>query len=321
MSQAANEQNAPRLSVVGSSEKRVAIQSYNAETGKWNISYNGKVYSKFAEKAWGKNLFKKSQKLRKLGVTELRVEGEENVTAMSNVMPEPEVVQSRFSINERFGFIDELVGMVRDGATPSMMVTGQGGLGKSYTVLQNVKDLQENKDFVVIKGFSTAKALFRLLQMENGKLFIFDDCDSVLKDPASQNLLKAALDSFGKRRITWNAESNDDLERSFDFTGKVIFISNMPFNKIPQALVSRSYTIDLSMTQADKIERMKEILPQLVEGEVTMKEKQDAMDFVEENAENIADLNFRTLIKVAKIRKGAKGDWRKMAEYMTMEQG
>lgn len=302
---------------------KVAIQSFNSETNKWEIAYNGKVFHAFAKKAWGKRTFENSTKLQKIGVTELAMVGggkpDEKTT-------EDEVKQSDFSINERFEFITELVNMVKDGVTPSMIVSGQGGLGKSFTVLENLEGMEEMEslghsgDYLVIKGFSTAKALFRTLQTANGKLIIFDDCDSVLKDLMSQNLLKSALDSFGTRKITWNAESNDDLERSFEYTGKIIFISNLPYNKIPQALVSRSYTIDLSMTTADKLERMEHILPDLVPHQLDMPEKEDALAFIKEHAESINDLNFRTLIKIAKIRKGAKGDWMKMAKYMTVDQ-
>lgn len=304
-------------------EIKVAVQSFNEETGKWNISFNGKVFHKFAIKYWGKKIFKNSKKLRKLGVQRLEFSdgtpwastGNSSSKEIAVEVP-VEVVQSRFSIDERFEFVEELVQMVRDGVTPSMMVTGQGGLGKSFTVLEQVKDMQENRDYIVIKGFSTPKALFGLLQRNRTKLLIFDDCDSVLKDATSLNLLKSALDSFGKRRITWNSTSNDDMETSFDFEGSIIFISNM--EKLPQPLVSRSYTVNLNMTTKDKLQRMKTILPELAP-ELRIQYKIEALEFVKKHADKIKDLNFRTLIKVAKIRKGARGDWEKMAEYMTME--
>lgn len=301
---------------------KVAIQSYNSVSGKWEIAYDGQVFHSFAKKGWGKRTFANSTKLAHEGVTELAVVGDNKVDEKGNDEPK----QSSFSIDERFEFVSEMVRMVRNGVTPSMIVSGPGGLGKSFTILEELEGLEEIQgsgqegDYLVIKGFSTPKALFRTLQTSNDKLIIFDDCDSVLKDLTSQNLLKSALDSFNTRRISWNAESNDDLERSFDFTGRIIFISNMTYNKIPQSLVSRSYTIDLNMTTEDKLKRMETILPRLLSSQLDMPEKLDALEFVKEHVEDIVDLNFRTLIKVAKIRKGAKGDWKKMAEYMTVDQ-
>ena len=42
--------------------------------------------------------------------------------------------ESRFSINDRFGFVTDMVTMLANGKQASVVVTGPGGLGKSYTV-------------------------------------------------------------------------------------------------------------------------------------------------------------------------------------------
>ena len=46
--------------------------------------------------------------------------------------------ESRFSINERFGFVTDMVTMLANGAQASVVVTGPGGLGKSYTVAKSL---------------------------------------------------------------------------------------------------------------------------------------------------------------------------------------
>jgi len=176
----------------------------------------------------------------------------------------------RFSINARFGFVEKLVTMVATGVQPSAVITGEGGLGKTYTVTKTLishgyKDISDLADFQVgaivntrkcftmVKGFSTAKGLYRTLFENNRSVVVFDDCDAVLKDPVALNILKSALDSYGKRIISWNADMRDeDLPRSFNFEGRVIFISNMTQDKIDQAIRSRSMMIDLSMTLEQK---------------------------------------------------------------------
>lgn len=35
-----------------------------------------------------------------------------------------------YDINKRFEFLNQLTGLVVDGITPSLIVTGEGGLGK-----------------------------------------------------------------------------------------------------------------------------------------------------------------------------------------------
>jgi len=146
---------------------------------------------------------------------------------------------------------------------------------------------------------------------------VFDDCDSVLKDPVALNLLKGALDSYGKRIISWNADMrDDDLPRSFEFTGRVIFISNMSQDGIDQAIRSRSMMIDLSMNTEQKLDRMAFIAKSdefLPEYDATV--KSDALDLIREIKDEVKEISLRTLIAVSKIRASNK-DWKDLATYM-----
>ncbi len=242
--------------------------------------------------------------------------------------------QNRYGINERFGFVEKLVTMVATNVQPSAVITGEGGLGKTYTVTKtleangykDISDLAEfqvgqvvntRKCFTMVKGFSTAKGLYRTLFENNKSVIVFDDCDAVLKDPVALNLLKGALDSYGKRIISWNADMRDeDLPRSFNFEGRVIFISNMDQDRIDQAIRSRSMMIDLSMTLDQKIDRMEfiaksaEFLP-----EYDAKVKTDALALIREIKDECKEISLRTLISVAKIRASNK-DWKELATYI-----
>jgi hypothetical protein len=241
---------------------------------------------------------------------------------------------SEFGINKRFEFVEQMVSMVSKKTIASAIITGEGGLGKTHTVLAsldragftNVTDLAEfeigsvvntSKSYRVIKGFSTAKGLYRSLFESNGMVLVFDDCDSVLKDPVALNLLKGALDSYGERYINWNAEMRDpDLPRSFKFTGSIVFISNMDLDRVDQAVKSRALCVDLTMTQEQKVERMEV----LVESEdfldgFELSVKRDAIAFIRDNMENVANLSLRTLIATTKIA-AEGGDWKQLAKYV-----
>ena len=89
---------------------------------------------------------------------------------------------------------------------------------------------------MVVKGYATPKALYGTLWEHRDKTIIFDDCDSVLKDAVSLNLLKGALDSYDKRTISWLQKGfiEDNLPNSFEFQGNIIFISNMSSDKLDQ---------------------------------------------------------------------------------------
>jgi hypothetical protein len=171
-----------------------------------------------------------------------------------------------------------------------------------------------------VKGYSTAKGLFRTLFENNDSVIIFDDCDSVLKDPVALNLLKGALDSYDTRIITWNAEIRDpDLPRSFIFTGRVIFISNMTEDKIDQAIRSRSAVIDVTMTLQEIVDRMQVMIndPEFLP-DFEQETKTDALNFINELKSEMREVNLRTLITVCKVRAAdTDGTWKNLAEYLT----
>ena len=242
--------------------------------------------------------------------------------------------RDEFGINKRFEFVQQMVSMVAGKVVPSAIITGQGGLGKSHTVvkaleaegLENVTDLAEfqvgsvmraSKCYKIVKGFSTAKGLYRTLFEGNRMTLVFDDCDSVLKDPVALNILKGALDSYSDRYISWNADMRDDeLPRSFKFEGSIVFISNMELARVDQAIRSRAMCVDLSMTEEQKVERMtviacdKDFLP-----EYDMKVKEDSIGFIKGMVGEVENLSLRSLIAVCKIRATAT-DWKDLAKYV-----
>jgi hypothetical protein len=256
----------------------------------------------------------------------------------AEIAGEKKVAKSEmFNINERFEFVENLVQMIATGLQPSAVITGEGGLGKTYTVnktliASGLKDLSElgaleegsvvrrTKAFVSVKGYSTPKGLYRTLYENKDSVIVFDDCDSILKDPVALNLLKSALDSYGKRIISWMAEGfgrDDDLPRSFEFKGRVIFISNLSQDKIDQAIRSRSMMVDLTMNEDQKIERMEtiaqseEFLP-----EFTVEYKKDALDLIRSLKDDAKEISLRTLISVTKIRASGNKNWKGMATYI-----
>lgn len=257
------------------------------------------------------------------------------LAGMATAYRETPVKESEFGINQRFGFVEQMVDMVGTRTLPSAVITGEGGLGKTYTVVKtlesagftNLTDLSnfavgakvnKSKSYTLIKGFSTAKGLYRTLFENNGMVLVFDDCDSVLKDPVAVNLLKGALDSYSKRYISWNADMrDDDLPRSFEFTGSIIFVSNMPMENVDQAIRTRCLCVDLSMTEAQKIERMEviaksdEFLP-----EIDGLAKKEALAFLKTQIGQIPNMSLRSLIATAKIASSGKAQWKDLAKYV-----
>lgn len=316
---------------------KTALLSFNDKSGKWEASYGGSVFLKSTSKDYvvDKIVNQISNKAKQLGVTAVEEIGAPKAMTATKTV-DPELV---FSINERFAILEDFVDMVATRTIPSTVITGQGGLGKSHTVfaalkragLTDIDDMDigasfdesnSEKSYVVVKGFSTAKGLFRTLYENKGRIVVFDDCDSVLKDPVASNLLKAALDSYDKRVITWNAEGGfggeDDLPKSFLFTGGVVFISNMPMYKVPQAIISRSMPADVSMTRSEIIERMTTIVKSgdFLVG-FQMVHKLEALEYIAANANRpeIKEINLRTLINATKARATKPEHWKRLSMY------
>jgi hypothetical protein len=146
---------------------------------------------------------------------------------------------------------------------------------------------------------------------------VFDDCDSVLKGPGSLSLLKAALDSYSRRIISWRSDTHDEeLPNVFEFKGRVVFISNLASSSLDQAIISRSLAVDLSMTAKQKVERMRFLLnEQDFMPEYEKQFKVDAMNLIAELCDEVKELSLRTLIQVTKIRKSSGANWKDLAEY------
>ena len=237
----------------------------------------------------------------------------------------------QFSVADRFSFVEALSAMVATGKAPSAIITGEGGIGKTFTVTKTLRDLglvssndpeAENtapsKVFTMVKGYSTPMALYRTLYENSDRIVVFDDCDSIMKDPTAINLLKAALDSYSKRIVSWNSEQRgNDLPSSFQFHGGVIFISNHTLGTLDQAIRTRALCVDLSMTADQKLERMEQIV---ASGDFLADapddHKADALAAIKENLALVRNLSLRTLVQVTKVRSTDRRDWKRLALYV-----
>lgn len=294
---------------------------------------NGKAYVKAED---GRAYERELKSVRKIGsaVTEFNANAPQ-INSYGGVTVTPPKTEN-WDINQKFDFLSHLTRMVINQTSVSLIITGEGGLGKTYTVMKELlkKRQVKNEDYHVVKGFSTAKGLFKTLFEQNGKLIIFDDCDEVLENVIAKNILKGALDSYATREISWISTSmvDDGLPQTFEFTGRVIFISNKDQSSIEQAILSRSMCIDLTMSNEDKLVRMEWIANNSKDFMVSHK-KEDvlaALTLIKENINDIREFSLRSLEKVVKIKAGEndKGydddgnevevDWKDLAKFMLL---
>jgi hypothetical protein len=166
-------------------------------------------------------------------------------------------------------------------------------------------------------------------------MLVFDDCDSILVDDVALNLLKGALDSGSKRKISWLSESSslrrEGIPDSFNFNGSIIFITNLKFDKMKSqklkdhldALQSRCHYLDLTLdTMRDKILRIKQIASDgaLFENmDLDKSAETEVIEFLEEHKNSLREVSLRMAIKIAQLRKSFALRWKDMARVTCMK--
>jgi len=247
-------------------------------------------------------------------------------------------------LGERFTILTEMTRAVRSGDVRAMIVSGPPGVGKSFGVEAVLsKDglfdkLAERKPkFEVVKGAMSSIGLYSKLYefSEKGNVVVFDDCDSILFEDLSLNILKAALDSSERRWISWNTDSrllrSEGIPDRFEFKGAAIFITNIKFEHVKSkrlrdhldALESRCHYIDLQMdTAREKILRIKQVVKDCdMLGRYEFEDcvKDELVAFVETNQDKLRELSLRMVLKLADLRKSFPTTWVAMARTTCMK--
>ena len=247
-------------------------------------------------------------------------------------------------LRERFDILDDMTRAVKKGDVRAMIVTGPPGVGKSFgvetvlskhDVMANIAQDEKLKKYEVVKGAMSALGLYsKLYQYSDRKnILVFDDCDSVLLDDLSLNILKAALDTSKKRMIHWNTDSHmlrkEGIPDSFEFKGGAIFITNIKFDHVKskklrdhlEALESRCHYLDLTIdTEREKLLRIRQIVRDgmLSTYEYSEATVEEILEFVTVNAGRMRELSLRTVLKVADLRKSFPERWKSVAEVTCM---
>ena len=247
-------------------------------------------------------------------------------------------------IRQRFEILDEMTTAATTGDIRAMIVSGPPGVGKSFGVERIVEkaclfDQISGKRLraEVIKGSTSALGLYCALYKHSDAncMLVFDDCDSILLDDTSLNLLKGALDSGKKRKISWLSDSHmlrrEGVPDSFEFKGSVIFITNLKFDKMKSqklrdhldALQSRCHYLDLTLdTMRDKVLRIKQIAQDgelFGEYEFQPCEQDEIIEFLEVNKNKFREMSLRMAIKIADLKKSFPLKWKAMAEVTCMK--
>jgi hypothetical protein len=247
-----------------------------------------------------------------------------------------------------YGHLAQLVSLACKGNLRSLLIYGGPGTGKTYTIMKTINEMgmTKGKDYVKLSGKATAVEIYKVLFMfRKGGLVLFDDLDSMWGNPDATNVLKAALDTSPVREISWssnatqNVSSMSDEDReayndgiddeiangnekikypsTFDFKGRVVFISNLRKEQFDSAILSRSAKINMDLTAAQILQRMRKILPSLGGDDVTIDQKEELLDhlLVMHGRKEIDQVTMREFTKGLDIVRSGVQNWRELVQY------
>jgi hypothetical protein len=247
-------------------------------------------------------------------------------------------------IAERFDILHEMTKAATNGDIRAMIVSGPPGVGKSFGVEQEIEKATLFDQIAgkrlraeVVKGSATAIGLYQALYKfsDPNCVIVFDDCDSILLDDVCLNLLKGALDSGKKRKISWLSDSrilrSEGIPDSFEFKGSVIFITNLKFDKMKSqklrdhldALQSRCHYLDLTLdTMRDKVLRIKQIARSgelFADLELSDIAQDEIIGFMDENKNRLREMSLRMAIKIGQLYKSFPTKWVALAQSTCMK--
>lgn len=253
-------------------------------------------------------------------------------TAVPIAISTETVAETEKKLAERFDALEKMSEAALRGRLRALIVSGPGGLGKSFTVEEKVKALTSSNRYKaeIISGFVRPTGMYKVLydNRHSGSTVVFDDADSIFSDENSLNLLKKACDTTDRRVLSWLAETNmedsegEKLPRTFEFNGSVIFITNQDFDLLIarghklaphlEAMISRSHYLDLAMkTRQDYLVRIKTIAPRMLRNAgFSDKDHDEIIDYIDENQDRLRELSLRMVLKVGDIKKMEPMRWK-----------
>ncbi len=233
--------------------------------------------------------------------------------------------------------LEGLVTGIVKGAFNALFVAGKGGTGKTQTVEATLEahGLRDGDGYFKNTGSASAAGVYTLLYHHRNDIILFDDSDGALADQDARNLIKAATDTKKKRKMVWNKKSSfifdpdqedpeayeDDLSMApkfFDFSGRIIFISNLPLNKLDPdgALRTRAFVINVDPTDEELFDHMEKILHdiRLEDGLTLSKEQRQGVLTVVKKSKRKGDVSLRKLVRALNLAASGAPNWEKLVE-------
>jgi hypothetical protein len=274
--------------------------------------------------------------LSKAGVLEVTAGGKGETYAKTRAEEEVEKAD-KVPFGETLEHLEGLVTGIIKGAFNALFVAGKGGTGKTQTVerVLAAHGLSDGQGYFKNTGTASAPGVYTLLYHNRNNIILFDDSDGALADQDARNIIKAATDTKKVRKLVWNKKSSfifdpdqedpesheEDLDMApkfFDFKGRIIFISNLPLNKLDPdgALRTRAFVINVDPTDQELFDHMEKILYdiKLEDGLTLSKEQRQNVLKVVKTSKRKGDVSLRKLVRALNLSASGAPNWERLVE-------
>lgn len=180
-------------------------------------------------------------------------------SSMRAVTPTPPSNKHLESLEKKLQLVRTFTRAVAEHFMTGFFLWGSGGVGKTYTVTQQLAALEAN--YKVWNSRVTGWGLINNLEKYPSHVHLIEDAESMYRDPRAIGVLRSALDgqrheSGGpiERWVTWCGDSAAKKPKEVFFSGGIIILSNseLPSHK-PEvaALKTRLKTLQLAVTDEE----------------------------------------------------------------------
>lgn len=236
----------------------------------------------------------------------------------------------RLAYEEQLADLRRAMVLLMNNATNSMYLAGRGGTGKTQTVEEELhkRNLSDGSGYFKITGSASTAGIYRVLYQHRKDILLFDDSDGALADQDSRNLFKAASDTKKVRKISWmkggktyvdpedlddDDDTDDRLPRYFDFTGKIIFISNLKLDKLDPdgALRTRGFVVSIDPTDIEIYDYMEKIVDHIkldVSYTLTAEQRKEVVNLLRTRKVRDNTVNLRQLVRGLNTMAGILAD-------------
>ena len=208
---------------------------------------------------------------------------------------------------------------VISGLQPGVIICGSPGIGKTYKILKQLEEAgyRDGYNMEIIKGKATPRQLYLSLYNYKGKgnILVIDDADALVGPKAPEdciNMLKAALDSTATpdgRKVSYKVtgplydDEGEEIPKTLYYKGGVIVITNYSVGQLDTALRGRTFVQELDFTNEQLLQVIEGMLDTLGDGQISMRSKTKALDYLKELAHSGADMeiSIRTFNTCARL--------------------